>query len=115
MVDLNIACQGVKKSGKMFASFVFSDAFKKTLPNKASENSSLLSSLYSLLGDTRLALAKGHKTITDLDGIWKDCPEEELGLLELTEKELDECGMESISFLFVSPTVKYLCKSHSFC
>jgi len=59
---------------------------------KAAESDNLLSSMYSVLGDTRLALMKSIETLTDWDMAWKHSSEEEIGIMELAEKQLEVFG-----------------------
>jgi len=70
----------------------FLDALKKMFAKKAAESDNLLSSMYSVLGDTRLALMKSIETLTDWDMAWKHSSEEEIGIMELAEKQLEVFG-----------------------
>ena len=73
-------------------SYHISDAMKTTLTHKAKENDALLSSMYGMLGDTRLGLMKSGCLPLDWASLWKTSPAEETGLLEIVEKVVGHFG-----------------------
>jgi len=73
-------------------SYHISDAMKTTLTHKAKENDALLSSMYGMLGDTRLGLMKSGCLPLDWASLWKTSPAEETGLLEIVEKVVANFG-----------------------